>query len=364
LSSSFIFITLIKTVFVFQLTLMLASVCIWIERKASALIQNRVGANRAGTFFKTDYWLLKPIFFVIRVLGKLGFINTLVCDALKALFKEDFIPAGSSKFLHAIAPMIAVVPVFLSFAVLPMYPEFEIFGYTISSELASLNYGVLFVFAMGSISVYGVAIAGWCSNNKFSLLGALRAVAQMISYELALGLCLVTLVLSYQTFDLTQIVNIQSDFSAWGIFSQPITFIVFLIAGMAETKRGPFDLPEAESELAAGYFTEYSGMKFLLFWLGEFAEIALFAFLITVLFFGGWNLPFLDFSNAGIGMAILGHIILISKVVFFMTLQVVIRWTVPRFRFDQLMNLGWKMLLPISIINLIFTAFFKLLGAS
>jgi NADH-quinone oxidoreductase subunit H len=207
---------------------------------------------------------------------------------------------------------------------------------------------------MGSLAVYGVALAGWTGNNKFSLMGGLRAAAQMISYELAMGITIVTMVLIYGTLDLYKIVDAQAG--VWGIFKQPLAFIILFIVGMAETKRGPFDLPEAESELVAGYFTEYSGMKFLLFWMGEFAEIALFSILLTLLFLGGWHLPFLELpENSFIGFLI-GHAIFMAKVMFLSVLQIVIRWTLPRFRYDKLMNLGWKRLLPISMLNLLVTA--------
>ena len=344
-------ILLIKVFLVFNIIMGLASICTWIERKGSALIQDRIGANRAGSYFQTDIILLKPVFFVIRCLGILGVINTLLCDAVKALFKEDFIPEGTSHFIHCLAPFLAALPVFLAYALIPFAPDFELFGYYIRPQVASLNAGVLFILAMGSVSVYGVAIAGWSGNNKFSLLGGLRAAAQMISYELAMGIAFVSVILVYGTLDLYQMVQVQAA-GVWGVVSQPITFIILFVVGMAETKRGPFDLPESESELVAGYFTEYSGMKFLLFWLGEFAEISLFALLVTVLFFGGWDIPFYTPPEGVWWGALIGHIALMTKVLFFCVLQIVIRWTLPRFRYDQLMNLGWKILLPLSLVNL------------
>lgn len=358
----------------------LASFCTWVERKGSALIQDRIGANRAGAFLpevklKTDNLILKPVFFVLQVFvinvvmlgiwvaGVLGVINTLLCDAVKALFKEDFVPEGTSNFVHSLGPFMAVFPVFLAYALIPIAPDFELFGYHIRMQVASLNAGALFILAMGSIAVYGVIIAGWTGNNKFSLLGALRASAQMISYELALGISFVTMIVTFGTLDLYEMVTAQSG-GNWGLWSTPtawITFIIFFIVGMAETKRGPFDLPESESELVAGYFTEYSGMKFLLFWLGEFAEIALFSILLVILFFGGWDL-FVELPADTWWAALVGHAVLMGKVIFFCVLQIVIRWTLPRFRYDQLMNLGWKMLLPLSLVNLMLTAAFKLWG--
>ena len=352
-------IVLIKAFVVLQIALGLASFCTWVERKGSALIQDRVGANRAGAFFQTDIWLLKPIFVVIRFLGMLGVINTLLCDAVKALFKEDFLPEGTSNFIHSLAPFLAGLPVFLSFAFIPFSPDFELFGYQIRFQVAEVDAGILWLFAMGGVAVYGTAIAGWCGNNKFSLLGGLRAAAQMISYELAMGVAFATVILSYGTLQLYDMVAAQSN-GVWGILTQPITAVVLFIVGMAETKRAPFDLPEAESEIVAGYFTEYSGMKFLLFWLAEFAEIALFSLILAILFFGGWHLPFVSFEEGSIVGALVGHTVLMAKVLFLCVLQIVIRWTLPRFRYDQLMGLGWKVLLPLSLANLFVTAFFKL----
>lgn len=378
-----IVILLIKLFVVFNVIMGLASLCTWFERKASALMQDRIGANRAGAFFDTPKvafanpllnvlvapanLALKPVFWVIRWLGILGVINTLVCDGVKALTKEDFIPQGMSPFVHALAPFLAVFPIFVAFALVPLAPDFTVGGMTIRPQLASVDAGVLFILAMGSIAVYGVAFAGWCGNNKFALLGALRAAAQMISYELSLGTAFVAVILTYGTLDLYEMVTAQQGLiggvlPAWGVFTQPLTFVILFIVGMAETKRGPFDLPESESELVAGYFTEYSGMKFLVFWLGEFAEIALFALIISLLFFGGWDIPFVKLPEGTWWAALLGHIALMTKVVFFCVLQIVIRWTLPRFRYDQLMNLGWKGLLPLSIANLMVYGALKVAG--
>jgi NADH-quinone oxidoreductase subunit H len=360
-------VLLIKVVFVLNIALVLGSTCTWLERKGSALIQDRIGANRAGAFIESDIWFVKPFLPLIRIMGWLGVINTLLCDSVKGLWKEDFVPEGASKFLHAAAPVIAVLPIMLAFAVLPLAPDFYLFGYLIHPRVAPIDAGLLFVLAMGSVAVYGVAIAGWTGNNKFSLLGALRAAAQMISYELPMGMVFVALIVVYGSLDVYTIVEKQGEMlwgvlPKWGIFVQPVGFVILLLAGMAETKRGPFDLPEAESELAAGYFTEYSGMKFLLFWLGEFCEIALFALLLSLLFFGGWHIPWVKLPEGVWWAALIGHLVLVAKVVFFCVLQIVIRWTLPRFRYDQLMNLGWKMLLPASIANLVVTAVIKVLA--
>jgi NADH-quinone oxidoreductase subunit H len=348
----------IKVFVVFNIIMGLSSFCTWFERKGSALIQNRIGANRAGAFFYSSNPLLKPVLFVLRWLGVLGIINTLFCDAVKALSKEDFVPEGVSNFMHCLAPFLAVLPVFVAFALVPFAPDFTVFGVTIRPQLASLDAGVLFILAMGSLAVYGVALAGWTGNNKYSLMGGLRATAQMISYELAMGIAFVSVIITYGTLDLYEMVEFQQG-GRWGVFYQPLTFVILFIVGMAETKRGPFDLPESESELVAGYFTEYSGMKFLIFWLGEFAEIGLFALLLAILFFGGWDLPFVTLPEGAWWASLIGHGVLMAKVLFFCMLQIVIRWTLPRFRYDQLMNLGWKALLPLSMINLMVVAGFK-----
>jgi NADH-quinone oxidoreductase subunit H len=353
-------ILLIKLFVVFNVIMGLASICTWVERKGSALIQDRIGANRAGAFVTTNNIFLKPVFFVVRWLGILGVINTLLCDGVKAITKEDFVPQGVSNFMHSLAPFMAVFPVFLAYALIPLAPDFDIAGYHIRAQIAPLDAGILFIFAMGSISVYGVALAGWTGNNKFSLLGGLRASAQMISYELAMGIALVTVIIVYGTLDLYEMVEAQKH--GLGILqsiTQPISFLILFVVGMAETKRGPFDLPESESELAAGYFTEYSGMKFLLFWLGEFAEIALFSAIMAILFFGGWKIPFVELSAGTWQSALIGHIVLMTKILILSVFQIILRWTLPRFRYDQLMNLGWKILLPISMANLILAAYLK-----
>lgn len=366
-----IFIVVVKAALMLGALLHLAAMCTWVERKGSALIQDRQGANRAsiplpGTGLRFDL---------------AGIFNTLIADPVKALLKEDFLPRGTSQFMHCLGPFLAVFPVLVSFAVVPFGPSFVFEGQTISLQLADLNVGILYVFAMGSIAVYGVVMAGWVSNNKFSLFGALRGSAQMISYEVTMGLSIVGLIACYGSLDLNEIVAAQAGtilgvLPRWGIFLNPfniIAFFVFFTSMMAETKRAPFDLPESESEIVAGYFTEYSGMKFLLYWLGEFAEIVVAASIVTILFFGGWQLPFYDLSQLVVDLrsfgvpienfylgSILGAMVFGAKVSFFCVLQIVIRWTLPRFRYDQLMNLCWKLMLPISLVNLIATVAFFL----
>ncbi|HMO02308.1 MAG TPA: NADH-quinone oxidoreductase subunit H [Oligoflexia bacterium] len=351
-------IELLKIAFLLQLIFAFASLCTWFERKASALIQNRVGANRAGVYLKSDNFFLKPFIPVLKFLGILGVVNTLFCDAVKAIFKEDFVPSHTSRFLHTLAPFASVVPIFMAFAVIPFAPDFVIGTHLIRPQVAQISVGILFVFAMTALAVYGVMLAGWSSDNKFSLLGALRASAQMISYEIAMGTIFVTMILSYATLDLYKMVELQID-GVWGVVNQPLSFLLLFIVGMAETKRGPFDLPESESELVAGYFTEYSGMKFLLFWLGEFAEIALFSMILTILFLGGWHLPGVSFATNSLLGTIVGHFVLVLKTAFLCLVQITLRWTLPRFRYDQLMRVGWNVVLPISLVNLFLTAVVK-----
>lgn len=372
-----ILIVLIKAALALGALLQLAALTTWFERKGSALIQDRMGANRAAIFG----------------FDLAGIFNTLVADPVKALLKEDFVPRNTTQFMHSLGPFLAVFPVLISFAVVPFGPPIVWGDRTITLQLANLNVGILYVFAMGSLAVYGVVMAAWVSNNKFAFFGGLRASAQMISYEITMGISIVGVLMLYQTLDLNGIIDFQGTRSllggllpAWGIFLNPIGFILFFTSMMAETKRAPFDLPESESELVAGYMTEYSGMKFLLFWLGEFAEIGVASTMVTLLFLGGWHLPWFDITTIPptvftlpfvvpgilesveartfhfqwaplIGAGVLG-----AKVALLSMLQVTIRWTLPRFRYDQLMRLCWKWMLPVCLVNLFVTLFFVLGG--
>ena len=366
-----IIIVIVKAAVVMGALLHLAAICTWVERKGSALIQDRIGANRAS----------------ILGFDLAGIFNTLVADPVKAITKEDFVPKGVSQFMHSLAPFLAVFPVIVSFAVMPFGPSLVVGGHEIRLQLAQLNVGVLYIFAMGSLAVYGVVLAGWVSNNKFSLLGGLRASAQMISYEVTMGLSIIGVLAAYQTLDLHEIVSAQTGLlygflPNWGVFMcfpfNIVAFLLFFTSMMAETKRAPFDLPESESELVAGYLTEYSGMKFLLFWLGEFSEIVVASAIVTVLFFGGWQLPYVDITSipadwGGIlpsffndwnfqWAPLLGSAVFGAKVFLFSVLQIVIRWTLPRFRYDQLMNLCWKLMLPVSIVNVMATLLWLLVN--
>jgi NADH-quinone oxidoreductase subunit H len=363
-------IVAIKAFLVVFMVLNLAGLLGWIERKGSALIQDRIGANRASIFG----------------FAGLGLVNTLIADPLKFLTKEDFIPPSGDKLLHTLAPCMALFPALVTFAVIPFGDVITIGDRVINLQVANLNIGILYVFAMGSLSVYGIVIGAWASNNKFSLLGGVRGSAQMISYEIALGLSVLGILMVYGTLDLQEIARGQGaligDFlpqgleflrplvgwlPAWGIFLQPLAFLLFFTAAVAETKRIPFDLPEGESELVAGYHVEYSGGKFLMFFAAEFAEIVTVSALVVTLFFGGWQVPYLlrdGFHFPWGGQWLLPQLAVVVlqvgaftvKVLFFCWLQILLRWSVPRFRYDQVMRLGWKMLLPLALFNVVVTA--------
>ena len=363
-------IIIVKAVLVVVMVLNLAGILGWVERKGSALIQDRIGANRASIFG----------------FAGLGLVNTLLADPIKFISKEDFIPARGDRFLHTLAPCMALFPALVTFAVIPFGDELNLGERSINLQVANLNIGILYVFAMGSLGVYGIVIGAWASNNKFSMLGGVRGSAQMISYEVAMGLSVIGVLMVYGTLELQAIAREQGALlrdllptwlnflspvigwlPAWGIFLQPLAFLLFFTAAVAETKRIPFDLPEGESELVAGYHVEYSGGKFLMFFAAEFAEIVTVAGLVTTLFFGGWQVPYLlrdGFHFPWGGTLLLPHVLIVLlqvtaftvKVVFFCWLQILLRWSVPRFRYDQVMRLGWKMLLPLALLNVVVTA--------
>ncbi|TMA54641.1 MAG: NADH-quinone oxidoreductase subunit H, partial [Deltaproteobacteria bacterium] len=275
-------ITAGKALFAILLALQVVGLGVFFERKVSAVIQDRIGANRAA----------------ILGFAGLGLVNTLVADPIKFLLKEDITPAAVDRLLHTLAPLVSLVPALLPFAVIPFGDVLQIGDRTINLQAAELNVGILFVLAMASLGVYGVVLGGWASNNRWSLLGSIRGSAQMISYEIAMGLALIGVVLTYNTLDLQEMARQQGRLvwgwlPAWGILYQPVAFLIFFTAGVAESKRIPFDLPEAESELVSGYFTEYSGAKHLMFMMSDFVEVVLVAALVTTLFFGGWQVPYL-----------------------------------------------------------------------
>jgi NADH-quinone oxidoreductase subunit H len=352
----------VKAIVILLLVLSLSAVLLWFERKGSALIQDRVGANRAAIFG-----------FSKRIgLPNLGLMNTLMADPLKLFTKEDFVPEGADKFLHALGPFLALFPVLIAFAVVPIGDAIRIGSRTVQLQAASINAGALYILATIGVGVYGVALGGWASNNRWALLGAVRATAQMISYEIAMGLAIISIVITFGTLDLQDIVRQQGGvwfgwLPRWGIFLQPVAFLMLLTAGMAESKRVPFDLPEGESELVAGYFTEYSGGKQAAFMLTDFAEVVLVSVLLTLFFFGGWQVPWLYRNGFHLGahhlllprvlVVIIGVIAFWIKVVMFCWFQILVRWTLPRFRYDQLMRLGWKGLVPLGLLNVLVTAF-------
>jgi NADH-quinone oxidoreductase subunit H len=348
------FIAFIKIAFFISCVLTLTSLLTWQERKQSAVMQDRLGANRA------------PIL-GIRAFG----LPHILSDALKMFFKEDYVPPGADKLLHTMAPFISLFCALMCFAAIPFGDAIDIFGRHIELQILPLNVSLLFVFAMMSLAVFGTFLAGYSSNNKYSFLGGLRASSQMISYEIAMGATVVGVLMIFGTLDLAQVVRGQGNLlwgwlPMWGIFLQPVGFLLFVTAGMAETKRVPFDLPEGESEII-GYFTEYSSMKFGAFFMTDFVETILIATLIATLFFGGWQVPYLQSDGfhlpGGTFIALQAVIVtllqvaaLAVKVVFFCWFLLVIRWTLPRFRYDQLMRLGWKIMLPIAVLNIFVTA--------
>ena len=344
-------ITLAKILFIIGITVgFFAPVLTWVERKQSAIMQDRVGANRADIMGFTALGLFHAI-----------------ADAIKMFTKEDFVPQGANRFLHTLSPIIAVIPAILTFAVVPFGGQYDLWGTKVNLVISDLDVGLLFVFAIASIATYGYVISGWASNNNWSLLGSMRTASQMISYEVTMGLTIIGVLMVYGTMKLTEIGAAQEDFFNWGFFLQPVGFFMFLAASIAENKRIPFDAPEAESELVAGYFTEYSGLKFGMFFMSEFIEMVTIGAIVTILFFGGWHIPFLSsatllswFDFLGTNWAnlvlMLIHVgVFWAKVIFFIWFQMTIRWTLPRFRYDQIMKLGWKILLPLSLANILVT---------
>jgi NADH-quinone oxidoreductase subunit H len=335
--------TAAKVAFAFGVNLgFFAPVLAWVERKQSAVMQDRIGANRAGI-----------LGFTLIGLFHSG------ADALKLIFKEDFIPRGADVPMHTLAPIIALIPALVAFTVIPFGGQYVIGGHEVNLVVADLDMGILFVFAISSLATYGVVIGAWASNNNWSMLGGLRAAAQMFSYEVTMGLTIIGLLMYYQSLSLVEIVAKQENFWHWGIVWQWPAFILFLACAVAENKRTPFDTPEAESELVAGYFTEYSGMKFIMFWTAEFIEVVTISALCVVLFFGGHHIPFITdaglvatFGGGDVGNVIamlIGVGVFLLKVCVLIFVQMLIRWTMPRFRYDQVMRLGWKMILPLSL---------------
>ena len=399
MDTAFVVVSLMNLAFVLGLLLNLGGLLTWVERKQGAVMADRIGANRAYIPIPLPkkgggirWW---------KGFTAVGLIHG-ITDGLKMIVKEDFTPPFVDKVVYNIAPWFAVIPVLMTFAVIPFGGPFqpgvmmseilgtvglsgaadfvlEFFGTaTYQMQLADLDVGLLFIFAMGGTGIFAAAMGGWASNNKWALMGALRSSSQMISYEVFMGLSILGLIVIYGTVNMNEIVQIQGDFLMWGIFLQPHMFFVFTVALMAENKRVPFDMAEAESELVAGYYTEYSAMKMGLFMMAEFIEIAVIGGILTTLFFGGYHIPGvhgigdvlyweahpeLTPGNVIFGAAVPHAVVVVlrvlsflGKLLFFCWGQILIRWTLPKFRYDQIMRLGWKMLLPLSIVNLLVTA--------
>lgn len=335
-----------KILFVLSTILTFVTILIWIERRLSAFIQDRVGPNRVG-----PYGLLQSM-----------------ADVVKLLMKEDIVPKNAFKPIHDLAPIISIGVAFSTFAIIPFGSSIDLFGQTIKLQIADVNVGILYLLAITSLGVYGITLAGWSSNNKYSLLGGLRSSAQLISYELSMGLSIIGVLMIAGTLRLDQIVVQQATYiagwiPAWNIFYQPVAFITFMVAAFAETNRLPFDLPEAEPELVGGYHTEYSGLKFGLFFLAEYANMITSSAVITTLFLGGWHFPYVEsFNLSPFTLSLLHVLAFCGKVMIVLLFFIVIRWTLPRFRYDQLMNLGWKVMLPVSLANVLATGLVLILN--
>jgi NADH-quinone oxidoreductase subunit H len=343
--TSFLLYKLILVVAIFLITLLIAAYSTYAERKVAAFLQDRIGPDRAGPF-----GIFQPL-----------------ADGLKFIMKEEIIPVVSNKFLFVLGPCIAMMTALMAGVVIPWGNTLTINGEEYVLQIADLNIGVLYMFAVVSIGVYGIMIGGWASNNKFSLLGAIRASAQMISYELGMGLSIIALVilsgsLSLREITLMQAGGVGADWNFWNIVYQPIGFIIFIVCAFAECNRTPFDLPECETELVGGYHTEYSSMKLGFYMFAEYINMFVSSALIATLYFGGFNFPFMhDLGLDQNTITILGTLAFFAKIFFFIFFFMWIRWTLPRFRYDQLMDLGWKILLPLAIVNMAVTAIVKIL---
>ena len=317
---------------------------IWVERRMAGLIQDRPGPNRVGPF---------------------GLLQA-IADILKMFMKEDVVPMYADRLLHTIAPLILLVPAMTTFAVIPFGSSIYLFDRDIPLVIADVNIGILYVFALTSIGIYGLVLAGWASNNKFALMGGLRSSAQVISYELAMGIAAIAVFLAAGSLRLTKVVEYQASgtflgfLPLWNCFPQALGCMIFVVSAFAETNRLPFDLPEAEAELVAGYHTEYSAFRFGMFFMAEYLNLIAASAMMATLYFGGWSLPGLH--PTGILGGVISIAVFAAKTGFFIYLVIWVRWTLPRFRFDQLMNLGWKVFLPLALLNLIVTGALVLWG--
>jgi NADH-quinone oxidoreductase subunit H len=335
MDSAFIIEKSVLIFVVFGITMIMAMYSTWAERKVAAFLQDRVGPNRAG-------WggLLQPL-----------------ADGMKLFAKEEFEPDTKNRFLFFVGPAIAMSTALMTSAVIPWGDKLHIFGRDVILQATDIDGSLLYIFAIVSIGVYGIMIGGWASNNKFSLMGAVRAASQMVSYEVAMGLSIIALIMMTGTLSLKEI-SVQQAGMNWNVFYQPVGFLIFLICAFAETNRTPFDLAECESELIGGYHTEYSSMKMGFYLFAEYANMFISSTILAVLYFGGYNYPGMQWmvDNVGVNPAnILGIGVLFIKICCFIFFYMWVRWTIPRFRYDQLMNLGWKILIPLSIINIVIT---------
>ncbi|GAB4134958.1 MAG: NADH-quinone oxidoreductase subunit NuoH [Bacteroidia bacterium] len=328
----------IMALVVFLISLGVAAYATYAERKVAAFFQDRLGPNRAGPF-----GILQPI-----------------ADGIKMVMKEEIIPNVSNKFLFILGPSIAMFTSLITGAVIPWGPPLQINGEAFPLQITDVNIGILYLLGVVSIGVYGIMIGGWASNNKYALLGALRASSQMISYEVAMGISVVTIIMTTGTLSTSEIAESQHGFWSdgyftWNFFKNPLTFLIFFICALAETNRTPFDLPECETELVGGYHTEYSSMKLGFYLFAEYVNMFISSAVMSLMFFGGYNFPYMDSISDPNMVAIIGALVMFAKTIFFLFVFMWIRWTVPRFRYDQLMNLGWKILIPLSLANLVLT---------
>ena len=335
MDSAFIIEKSIFIVVIFAITMVMAMYSTWAERKVAAYLQDRVGPNRAG-------WggLLQPL-----------------ADGMKLFAKEEFFPNTPNRFLFIVGPAIAMSTALMTSAVMPWGDKLEIFGRTVILQATDIDVALLYVFGIISVGVYGVMIGGWASNNKFSLMSSVRAASQMVSYEIAMGLSIIALLMMTGTLSLKEIAAQQAGMN-WNVFYQPVGFLIFLICAFAETNRTPFDLAECESELIGGYHTEYSSMKMGFYLFAEYANMFISSAILAVLYFGAYNYPGMQWmvDNVGVNAAnILGIVVLFIKICFFIFFYMWVRWTIPRFRYDQLMHLGWKILIPLAIVNIMVT---------
>jgi len=340
METAFIIEKFVLITIVFVLTLVIAMYSTLAERKVAGFMQDRKGPDRAGPF-----GILQPL-----------------ADGGKFFFKEEIIPAGAHKSLFIAGPTIAIITACISSAVIPWGQQLTIGGRVIDLQVADINVGILYVFGVIALGVYGIMLGGWASNNKFSLMGAIRAASQSISYEIAMGLSIIALLMVTQTLSIKDIVAQQSGFVNWNIWVQPLGFIIFVTCAFAECNRVPFDLPECETELVGGYHTEYSSMKLGLYMFSEYINMFVSSAIMSALYFGGYNFPFMnDLGLSQNWITLIGVVVFFLKIFAFIFFFMWIRWTLPRFRYDQLMNLGWKILIPLAIANIVLTGIITLI---